>query len=400
MKNKSKDEVVFIIPSLYQGGAERVLLEIIKNLDADKFDCNLICFYKNLPVFGSPLLTTEIESYGNIKLHYLNDGEISSKKLSLINRAYNGFLLIFKLSEKIRQFRRDAILVPFLEPTAVILLFTKLLGVKNRIVISLHTNETAHYKSIFSNRFRLWIEMNLLRWACQKADAVIVPSEGVKFDLVNNFSVSVGKILTIASPIDEKKIQKLVTASLNYGISIPRDTTMFCHIGRLEKQKNHLLLIKACSLLRKRYEKFIVLCAGSGSYENEIMNLILEECLENHVKLIGNLSNPYVLMSRSRALILTSQYESFSLVLVEAMASGTVCISVDCPYGPAEVLANGEYGILVPPDNPEALAGAMHEVIHNNELVQILISKGRRRALDYSIEGIVKNWEAVLQGAN
>ena len=391
-----KKTIIFIIYSI-NGGAGKVLFDIVTNLNRDKFEPQVICFYKNRSYSEefSNNIYLKLEK-ANMKIHYLFETALPIKKQQLIRKILCGATISYKLWKVIKQIDKNAILVPFLDQTAINLFITQNFGIKNKTIISLHTNETAFYKSLFPNKLFRCCAVTLLSLACRKANAVIFPSEASRTDFVKKFNIPNSKTLTIANPINIKEIVKLASEPLPDEISVPPTITMFCHVGRLDQEKNHLLLIKACDLLQRRYKNFIVLCAGSGKYEREIRGCISQEGLENHIKLVGNLANPYALMSKSRALVLTSRYEGFSLVLVEAMASGTICISVDCSFGPVEILSNGEFGLIVSPDDPVALSETMYDVIYNEELVKSLKEKGINRAREYSIEKIIKQWEALF----
>jgi glycosyltransferase involved in cell wall biosynthesis len=81
------------------------------------------------------------------------------------------------------------------------------------------------------------------------------------------------------------------------------------------------------------------------------------------------------------------------MVLKEAMASGTAVISVDCPHGPGDILQKGIYGMLIPPDNPKALADAMLTLANDDRLHKDLVQKGLSRADRYDIGNIIHQWQ-------
>jgi glycosyltransferase involved in cell wall biosynthesis len=98
---------------------------------------------------------------------------------------------------------------------------------------------------------------------------------------------------------------------------------------------------------------------GEGDERPRLERLIQSLELQSHVHLLGFQRNPYAYVKQADLFVLSSDYEGFANVVVEAMAVGTPVVATDCPYGPAEVLANGEYGTLVPPGDEEALAQAI-----------------------------------------
>jgi len=396
MASGKKQPVLFIIDRLI-GGAGKVLLDVAGSLDADRFEAHVICFFKTSTTATTSAWNESVQwNSDQIRLNYFFETKPRLVNINPVNDVWLTLRLVYRLWCTIRGMERNTILVSFLEPPSICVILTKWLGIRNKTVVSLHVNESEHYKAIFPDGLTRYIQSALLRRVGRKADAVLFPSEGARLDFIRHFNASPSKTIALPNPIQINEIVKLAALPLPSHIQIPSGRTIFCHVGRLDPQKNHQLLIKACALLRRRHENFTVICAGDGPYEETIRKMIGQEGLGGHVKLVGSLTNPYALMARSRALLFTSHYEGFSLVLAEALAIGTACISVDCPSGPAEVLSNGEYGLLVPPDDPKAFADAMHEVISNDGLVQTLMEKGRKRAEDFAIDRVAKRWEEVI----
>jgi glycosyltransferase involved in cell wall biosynthesis len=101
-------------------------------------------------------------------------------------------------------------------------------------------------------------------------------------------------------------------------------------------------------------------------------------------------------MARARALIVTSHVESFSLVLVEAMYCGAVAISVDCPFGPREVLENGRFGLLSPQNDAASLAESMQLIACDDDLYHRLRERGRERAQEYGLPRVIPDWEEMF----
>jgi glycosyltransferase involved in cell wall biosynthesis len=115
--------------------------------------------------------------------------------------------------------------------------------------------------------------------------------------------------------------------------------------------------------------------------------------------LLGESSNPYPLMTLAHALVLTSRAESFALVLVEAMLCGTIPIAVDCPTGPREVLARGDFGVLVPPGDPAALADAMESAVAVRDRDSTRRRLGLDRAFQFDLALIAERWSQLLGNA-
>jgi glycosyltransferase involved in cell wall biosynthesis len=114
--------------------------------------------------------------------------------------------------------------------------------------------------------------------------------------------------------------------------------------------------------------------------------------LSGRVDLPGFVANPMSYMARARLFVLSSAWEGFGNVLVEALAAGTPVVSTDCPSGPREILRDGALGQLVPPGNPAALADAMRAVMETPADPAAL----RRRADDFRVEVAAARYLEVL----
>lgn len=107
--------------------------------------------------------------------------------------------------------------------------------------------------------------------------------------------------------------------------------------------------------------------------------------------------NSYQHMKRTVLFVLSSQWEGLPTVLVEAMACGCPVVATDCPSGPREILAGGEYGILVPPKDPEKLAQGILQVLENRDLQRELSERGKQRALDFTVEKAVEEYVRLIE---
>lgn len=168
------------------------------------------------------------------------------------------------------------------------------------------------------------------------------------------------------------------------------------HVGRLDPQKNHDLLLAACIELKARQREFSLSIVGDGHDRSNIEKRIDALGLGDDALLVGEQKNPFPWIAAADALLLTSRFEAFALVLVEAMACGVPVISVDCPAGPTEVLNKGEFGLLVPNDDPVSLADAVERLMDDPSLVRRMSDLGYERAQAFDVKKIITEWEAVL----
>ncbi|MBI4849801.1 MAG: glycosyltransferase [Nitrospirae bacterium] len=289
--------------------------------------------------------------------------------------------------------REDAILVPVMEESTVRVWFKQIFK-RHTYIASLHSIESFNLSIMYPDLQRRSVEEWLFANACGEAAFVITPSYGCRDDLSNNYGISPDNVRIISNPVNCKAIlQKSLEAP---PFEFPRRKTIFVQVARLDRDKNPGLLVDAVHLLKAQYEDFVVICLGKGAMSNTLCSEISDRDLQGHIILLGEIQNPYPYMAAARALILTSHVESFGLVLVEAMLCGAIPISVDCPCGPREILDNGQYGLLVPPDDPQALADAMLRIANDDVLYDELRTKGPARAQQYDVTKVTREWECLF----
>jgi glycosyltransferase involved in cell wall biosynthesis len=132
-------------------------------------------------------------------------------------------------------------------------------------------------------------------------------------------------------------------------------------------------------------------CAGNN--RSRLEALIKQLDLIDNVQMPGFVQNPFAYMARARLLVLSSRWEGFGNVLVEALACGTPVVSTDCRGGVGEILEGGRFGRLVPVGDAEALAAAMLETLQSPPDRALL----RQRAQDFTVEKSVKEYLRVFQ---
>jgi glycosyltransferase involved in cell wall biosynthesis len=106
--------------------------------------------------------------------------------------------------------------------------------------------------------------------------------------------------------------------------------------------------------------------------------------------------NPYTYMKRADVFVLSSLWEGFGNVVVEAMAVGAAVVATDCPYGPSEIIRNADEGVLVAPGDDLALATAVLSLLGDDERRLALAQAGRRRAQDFAAEPIAASYAAIF----
>jgi len=137
-------------------------------------------------------------------------------------------------------------------------------------------------------------------------------------------------------------------------------------VGRLTEQKAFDVLIRAFSYVRKNHPAHLLIL-GEGEERPALESLIRQLGLEQDVNLMGFVQNPYPYIVHASLFVLPSKWEGLPTVLVEALYLGTPIIATDCPGGSREILKDGQFGRLVPLDEPLILAKAIEETISERQ---------------------------------
>ncbi|MCK4815270.1 glycosyltransferase, partial [bacterium] len=162
-------------------------------------------------------------------------------------------------------------------------------------------------------------------------------------------------------------------------------------VGSFKDQKDHESLIRAFAKLQNSLSATLVI-VGEGPLRPKLEDLIAELSLEKSVKLPGFFANPYLWYRDADLFVLSSLYEGFGNVIVEALECGVPVVSTDCLSGPREILEDGKYGRLVPVGDVDALAAGMYNSLHESVDHALL----EKRAKDFSVDIISSQYLNVM----
>lgn len=165
-------------------------------------------------------------------------------------------------------------------------------------------------------------------------------------------------------------------------------------VGRLASQKRFDRLIEAFSLISNRYPEWYIDIYGEGELRETLENLITVKALTGRVNLLNFVQDIYTEYKRSQFTVLSSDYEGFGLVIIEAMACGIPVVSTDCPFGPSDLIDNGETGLLAKMEI-EDLAEKMEWMISHEEERGVMGTNAYKKASQYRKEVVMPLWEEV-----
>ena len=178
--------------------------------------------------------------------------------------------------------------------------------------------------------------------------------------------------------------------SLRTGFSCTRTLVA---VGRLEEQKGFDLLLEAYAIVCRRHPEWQLVIWGEGGLRRELESQVKRLGLSDRVSLPGVTDNPGGWTDSASALVVSSRYEGFCNVIVEALASGVPVVSFDCEFGPADILDDGKFGLLVPPEDIIQLAAGLERMLSDAELRRCFSSKGIDRARDFSRDVVMSAWD-------
>lgn len=367
MRNK-KIKLRFSAIDIGFGGAERILHDLLHHLSMDKYEITLFLFEKKGNYLSS--LPPQIQLKYLLKPELFQPNSIIYKYLRKI--VYRLMMYCPKLIYKLAKCEYCDIDIAFLQDTSYLLKAN--LAAKR--IAWIHNN-IEH-----SPTFKHGLRENLV---C--ADAIICVSDGVTKSLLKNYPEFKFKTSTIYNPSVIKDI-----VSKSHEISIKYAKPTLVAVGRMKKQKGYEVLIDAFKIVVNQGHDWQLKILGDGELRAEIQNKITNLGLANNIELLGHVDNPYPYMKAANAFVLSSYWEGFGQVIVEAMALGVDIISMDCDYGPKEILENGKYGVLVPVGNSVELAKAIeNQLLKANSDVntkEALINRAHNFDINHTINRI------------
>jgi glycosyltransferase involved in cell wall biosynthesis len=265
-----------------------------------------------------------------------------------------------------------------------------LAGTPTRLVICQHNPLTAGFHATVNWKHRVvpWFYRGLASYI----DHAVAVSDGIAGELVAS-GLPPSKVSTINNAVIGEDFDDRATRPMQHAWFADRDRPVFVTAGRLVEMKDHRTLLRAFAIHLRHHPARLMLL-GRGPMLAELRALTQTLGIAEHVAFEGFVPNPLPYMRAADAFVLSSRSEGFGNVLVEAMGCGTPVVSTDCPYGPADILGHGRYGILVPPRNPEALAAALGRLLDQRD--HFPAERLRERAGGFSYQACADNYAGLL----
>ena len=369
--------VLFFLPSLGGGGAEMNAVRLAGGLQ--KNGVRLIFAVARGPGSYACHLPEGVE------VRVLDTGAIESSTLRMIRS-------VGPLAHLIDDIRPDVAVPVMAQPALALLAAVRHSTHKPRVALSIQNTLNQRNRGVVA--FLDNIECAMVRRMFPQADHVIALSKGVANDVVEAVPALRGLIDVVHNIGLPLSAQIAVPEPDLYPPTAGRIRFLAC--GRLVEQKGYPYLLEAFARVVKEQDAELHIL-GKGRLQGKLEVQAERLGLARSVHFLGFCANPYLHMRAADVFVLSSLWEGFGNVIVEAMAMGTPVISTDCPHGPNEIIINELNGLLVPPGDAAALAGAMLRLADDTSLRERLAQAGQLRAQDFSADRIAGEFAAVLR---
>lgn len=273
----------------------------------------------------------------DIKCDYLK----CHKKGFLKTKGYI-FSSIFKLAKYLITEEPSHLMCWGKEFTVVCALITKIFFLKTKIIgVNVNMIES-HLKIKSKNNTTLSIKRTIYKNLLPLADKWIAQSQGLVNEMTHNYNISHENISVIYPALSPKFFEEAFVA---------QKKKEFVFVGRFTEQKDPMRLLNNCESFLVNNPEWSINLVSDGDLRTEMEAWIDNKNLKKQINFIGNVSNitPYV--NNQTAMLLTSKFEGFGMVLAESCALGTPVISINCPSGPSEIIQSGINGYLVENDD-------------------------------------------------
>jgi glycosyltransferase involved in cell wall biosynthesis len=368
-----KPRVIFLLNSLAGGGAERVMMTLLRHSEdrRSEYDIHLV------------LLDDEAhEAYSPPEWATVH-------RLRTQGSLPKGLSAFVKLAHQLK----PKFVLSFLTRANVINAVSSRM-LKHRAVISERANTSGHFKGLSGA-----VSKTLVRTIYPLADQIICVSGGIAEDLRDNFAIAPSKLVSIPNPINREHIVTLAVEAPPMPLTKP----YFLAMGRFVESKNFSLLIEALSRSAASADLVIL---GKGPLEARLKEEAERAGLGDRVHFPGFSANPFPYIRNALAFVLPSNGEGFPNALAEAMTLGIPVISTNCRSGPSEILneqasvkidclLEARYGLLVPVNDADAMAAAL-DMYSSSEARLSWAKKALAGAARYDMQTTINRYWDVL----
>ena len=366
----NKSRILFFIPSVAGGGAERVFVQLSAEFAQRGYDVHL------LVVKANEKYRDDIAD--NVNFHCLNGKSL--------------FSCVPQIARKLDEIAPDVIMSTLFRANAAIAL-ARLLS-KSRPPLILREAAVFSLDLQLYNGLTRFIYKTLATWAYRNADEVIALSTPSKNDLVSSCQLKADAIHLIANPSPTDHIAQQANEALLHDWLGNSDVPVICYAGRLEVQKNVGYLLAAFAELTRQHNARLVLL-GQGSLAESLKQQAQALGISELVRFEGFQKNPFNFIKSANLFVLPSKWEGFPNALIQSLVLGTPVVATDCPGASSDILEQGKLGGLVPLDNVPAFAQALQSALFEQP-INLSAERLAQLKKQYALATIVDAYQAVV----
>lgn len=373
MNASGRPSICFVLPSLAGGGAERAAVQILNALDGHRWDRSFYLFDREGP--------------------YLRDVSPDVRVEAGVSRSRVGRWRA--LRRYVREARPD-IVVSFLSYFSV-LTAVRAAGTGARVVFNQQTPMSAFLEDTDYQWRRGWRRAAFVaatRWGYAAADLVVTTSRGVADDLRTAFGVRPDHLRVVPNPVDLDAVTSLAGEGLDETYAAQWTRPVVVAAGRLAEAKNYRLLIDAFAIVRRRMPARLFIL-GQGEQDAAIRDQVAAFGLSDDVVLCGFQGNPWKFIAKADVFALTSHYEGFGNVLIEAMACGVPVVAT-ASAGTRDIVRDGVDGLLVERHDAEAVATALGKVLEDAAGRDRMGASARKGATRFALPTVAAEYGSVF----
>jgi glycosyltransferase involved in cell wall biosynthesis len=359
--------LAFVISALSSGGAERVLVSLVKGLSARGHRITVVTVYgRELDFFQLPAGVDRVA---------LGLGEDTVGLWAKLSANFRRFLA---LRRAIRAAKPDAV-ISFLARTNVLALVAAA-GLAVPVIVAEHTDPFREPLA------RSWERLRRITY--RRAARVVSVSEAIDryFDWI-----AVDRRAVIPNPVDFAEMEQSAPP-----LELPWPRAILS-MGRLAPEKGFDLLIEAFARVAGRFPDWGLAILGEGALRGKLESLAAEHGVAGRVLLPGAVPAPAGTLKKADLFVLSSRWEALPLALIEAMACGVAVVATECMRSPANWIRPGENAVLVPAEDAVGLAAAMEGLMQDPARRRLLGQNAARSVRHFDLDQIVGRWEDLLQ---
>lgn len=363
-----KNKILIVIGSFKIGGAERMAITIGEALLEEGFNVHWAI---QKPIYQIPH-NIDLE-----RIHVLNN-KLESKKY------YHHLNNIFQINKLGREFKPD-----------VVIAFTYFSSFLSCFTFCKNIIGTFDVNPYLLGKKRHRISDFVCNWRSIKK--IVGPSKGTVKELKEARPQFSEKFITIYNSLDFEKVEKLSQQD-SIGEDYLNDRPYICAMGRLSEQKNFSLLISSYANSKIK-DKFNLIIIGDGPLKEKLNEEVKNLNLTGNIFLLGFKTNPYPYLKNAKFFVNTSNYESFCMVILEALSLGKMVIATDCHSGPREMV-NEKNGYLVETNNQTELVNVFNKITIEPEIINIKNANAIDSVSKFRINAISPKWIKLLGTLN